>query len=130
MRRPRRRRARWALLAGLLVAAVVVALTVPLPSPIEVRDQVRVLGPWAPLVFVLVHTLVTTTPLPRTAFTLGAGLLFGPWLGLLLCLVASTASAAVGFAVARRLGGRAIRRLGPGACGCSSRGSPHAACSP
>ncbi len=112
--RPGWNRARWVLLAVLLLALVVVALTVPLPSPLQVRDEVHALGPWAPLAFLVVHALVTTTPLPRTAFTLGAGLMFGPWLGLLLCVVASTVSAALGFAVARRLGGRAIRRLGAG----------------
>lgn len=112
--RPAWNHVRWALLASLLVGLVVVALTVPLPSAVHVRDEVRALGPWAPVAFLLVHALVTTTPLPRTAFTLSAGLLFGPWLGLLLCLVASTVSAALGFAVARRLGGRAVRRLGAG----------------
>lgn len=105
---------RWLLLAGVLFALAVVALTVPVPTPVEVRDQVATLGTWAPLTFLLVHTLVTTTPVPRTAFSLSAGLLFGPWLGVALCLVASVVSAAAGFAISRRLGGRAARRLGPG----------------
>lgn len=105
-------RARWVLLAVALLAVVVLACTVPLPSPVELRDRVAALGAWAPLTFLVVHALVTTTPVPRTAFTLSAGLLFGPWTGLALCLVASTVSAAVAFAVVRRLGGRAVRRLG------------------
>lgn len=105
---------RWALVGVVLLAAVVVAVTVPLPSALEMRDRAQALGPWAPLAFLLVHTVVTTTPLPRTAFTLSAGLLFGPWLGLALCLLASTVSAALGFVLARRLGGRAVARLGPG----------------
>lgn len=106
-------RARWYLLAGLLLAAVVVAFLVPLPTPLELRDRVEGLGTWAPVAFVLVHALVTTTPLPRTVFSLSAGVMFGPWLGLALCVVASTVSAAAAFAIARRLGGRAIHRLGP-----------------
>lgn len=106
-------RARWLLLAGVLLVAVVVALVVPLPAPLTVRDRVEALGAWAPVTFLLVHALVTTTPLPRTVFSLSAGVLFGPWLGLALCLVASTASAAAAFAISRRLGGRAIDRLGP-----------------
>lgn len=107
-------RARWILLALVLLAAVVVALTVPLPTPLELRDRVVALGAWAPVTFLLVHTVVTTTPVPRTAFSLSAGLLFGPWLGMALCLVASVVSAAAGFAISRRLGGRAVERLGPG----------------
>lgn len=112
--RPSTGRTRWFLLAAGLLALAVLALTVPLPTPVELRDQVAALGDWAPLTFLLVHTLVTTTPVPRTAFSLGAGLLFGPWLGLALCLVASVVSAAVAFAISRRLGGRAVRRVGPG----------------
>ncbi|MEJ2859592.1 TVP38/TMEM64 family protein [Actinomycetospora flava] len=107
-------RGRWYLLAAVLLALVVVAVTVPLPTPLELRDRVAALGGWAPLAFLGVHVVVTTAPVPRTAFSLCAGLLFGPWLGLVLCLVASVASAAAGFAISRRLGGRAVRHLGPG----------------
>jgi uncharacterized membrane protein YdjX (TVP38/TMEM64 family) len=107
-------RARWVVLAVVLLAVVVLALLVPLPTALELRDRVRDLGAWAPVTFLLAHALVTTTPIPRTAFSLAAGLLFGPWLALALCLVASTASAAAGFGISRRLGGRALRRLGPG----------------
>lgn len=105
---------RWLVLAAVPVLAVVAALVVPLPSPLALRDSAAALGTWAPLGFLLLHAVVTTTPLPRTAFTLSAGLLFGPVLGVALCLVASTVSAAIGFALARRLGGRATRHLGPG----------------
>lgn len=112
--RPFSGRIRWVLLVVVLLAVIVLALTVPVPTPVELRDRVAALGPWAPLTFLVVHALVTTTPVPRTAFTLSAGLLFGPWVGLALCLVASTVSAAVAFAVVRRLGGRAVRSLGPG----------------
>jgi uncharacterized membrane protein YdjX (TVP38/TMEM64 family) len=97
-----------------VVLAAIVAVVVPLPSPLALRDAAAGLGAWAPLGFLLLHTVVTTTPLPRTAFTLSAGLLFGPVLGVALCLVASTVSAVIGFAIARRLGGRAVHRLGPG----------------
>jgi uncharacterized membrane protein YdjX (TVP38/TMEM64 family) len=107
-------RARWLVLAAVLVALVVLALTVPLPTPLELRDRVQALGPWAPITFLLVHALVTTTPLPRTVFTLSAGLLFGPWVGVTLCVAASTVSAAVAFAIVRRLGGRAVPRLTAG----------------
>ncbi|GAA4938263.1 putative membrane protein YdjX (TVP38/TMEM64 family) [Actinomycetospora succinea] len=106
--------ARWFVLAAVLLALVVLALTVPVPTPLELRDRVAALGAWAPMAFLLVHTVAATTPVPRTAFSLSAGLLFGPWTGLTLCLVASVVSAAAGFAISRRLGGRAVERLGPG----------------
>jgi uncharacterized membrane protein YdjX (TVP38/TMEM64 family) len=105
-------RAHWVALAVVLAALVALALTVPLPAPLEVRDRVHALGPWGAVAFLLVHALVTTTPLPRTVFSLSAGLLFGPWLGLALCVAASTFSAALAFAIVRRLGGRALHRVG------------------
>jgi uncharacterized membrane protein YdjX (TVP38/TMEM64 family) len=108
-----RNRTRGLVLLGLLVIAVVVALTVPLPSPTDIRDWVVRLGPTAPLVFFLAHAVITTTPVPRTVFTLAAGLLFGPVWGLGLAVGASMISAVLAFALARRLGGRAIARLGP-----------------
>ncbi|HEY2194319.1 MAG TPA: TVP38/TMEM64 family protein [Actinomycetospora sp.] len=108
-----RNRTRALLLLGALVVTLVVALTVPLPSPLELRDWAIRLGPTAPLVFFLAHAIVTTTPIPRTAFTLAAGLMFGPVWGLALAVGASMVSALLGFAIARRLGGRAIARLGP-----------------
>ncbi len=108
-----RNRTRGLLLLGLLVAALVLAFTVPLPSPLELRDWAVRLGPAAPLIFFLAHAVITTTPIPRTAFTLAAGLMFGPVWGLALAVGASMVSALLGFAIARRLGGRAIARLGP-----------------
>ncbi|NMO92778.1 TVP38/TMEM64 family protein [Actinomycetospora sp. TBRC 11914] len=108
-----RNRTRALLLLAVLAAALVVAFTVPLPSPLELRDWAVRLGPTAPLVFFLAHAIITTTPVPRTAFTLAAGLMFGPVWGLALAVGASLVSALLGFAIARRLGGRAIARLGP-----------------
>jgi uncharacterized membrane protein YdjX (TVP38/TMEM64 family) len=108
-----RNRTRGLLALGLLVVAVVVAVVVPLPSPAELREWVLAVGPTAPLIFFLVHAIITTTPIPRTAFTLAAGLMFGPFWGITLAVAASMVSALVGFWIARRLGGRAIARLGP-----------------
>ncbi len=108
-----RNRTRALLLLGVLVVALLVALTVPLPSPLELRDWALRLGPAAPLVFFLAHAMITTTPIPRTVFTLAAGLMFGPVWGFALAVGASVVSALLGFAIARRLGGRAIARLGP-----------------
>ena len=106
---------RPALLVAVLVVVVLVALVVPLPSPLEVRGWARAAGPLAPVLFLAAHSLATTTPfVPRTVFTLSAGLIFGPWWGLVLALVGSTVSAVLGFLVARRLGHRAVARLGPG----------------
>lgn len=86
------------------VALVGVVLLVPFPSAVQLRDWAASMGPWLPLAFFGVHTLVTVLPFPRTAFTLAAGLLFGPALGIALAVAASACSALVALLLVRAAG--------------------------
>ena len=61
-----------------IVILVAVALLVPLPTAVQLRDWATSVGPWFPLAFLAAHIVITVFPFPRTAFTLAAGLLFGP----------------------------------------------------
>jgi len=98
------------LIAGALLLAVVVAVAmVPLPTPLQMRAWAQSVGVAAPLLFLLGHALVTVAPVPRTVFTLAAGLLFGPLLGLGLSLVATVLSAVLAFGLVRRLAGGLLR---------------------
>ena len=92
-----------------ITVLVAVALLVPLPTAMQMRDWARSVGPWFPLAFLLVHTVVTVPPFPRTAFTLAAGLLFGPVLGVLIAVIASTASAVIALLLVRAAGWRLNR---------------------
>lgn len=85
----------WRLAAttAVVLLMVGVALLVPVPTAVQLRDWAQTLGPWFPLAFLAAHTAVTVFPFPRTAFTLAAGLLFGPWLGVVLAVAASALSA-------------------------------------
>ncbi|WP_375486174.1 TVP38/TMEM64 family protein [uncultured Mycobacterium sp.] len=106
---PRRRTILTALTIAVLVA---VALLVPLPTAVQLRDWAKSVGPWFPLAFLGAHIVVTVLPFPRTAFTLAAGLLFGPALGVVLAVVASTASAVIALVLVRVAGwqlGRLVR---------------------
>jgi len=90
---------------GAVMASVVaVALLVPLPTAVQMRDWATSMGPWFPLTFLAAHLVVTVLPFPRTAFTLAAGLLFGPVLGIALGVVASTASATIALLLVRAAG--------------------------
>lgn len=97
----RRRMAATGLVVAVLVA---VPLLVPLPTAVQMRDWAKSVGPWFPLAFLAAHTVVTVLPFPRTAFTLAAGLLFGPVLGVTLAVVASTASAIIALLLVRAAG--------------------------
>lgn len=97
-------RRRLVAIAAAIVILVAVAWWVPLPNALELRDWATSVGAWFPLVFLAAHIVMTTLPFPRTAFTLAAGLLFGPALGITIAVVASTVSALLAVLLIRALG--------------------------
>lgn len=97
-------RRRVALLATAILILVAIAVWVPLPTAVQLRDWATSVGPWFPLAFLAAHIVITVFPFPRTAFTLAAGLLFGPLLGVSLAVVASTISAVIALFLVRAAG--------------------------
>jgi len=97
-------RRRFLALLATIVILVAIALLVPLPTALQVRDWARSVGPWFPLAFLGAHIVVTVFPFPRTAFTLAAGLLFGPALGIGLAVTAATISAVIALLLVRAAG--------------------------
>ncbi|AHH18890.1 putative membrane protein [Nocardia nova SH22a] len=91
------------MLLVLAVALAAVALAAPHPAPQQIRDWADSVGPIFPLVFFLAHAIVTVAPFPRTVFTLSAGLLFGPALGISLAVAATTVSAVLALLLVRAL---------------------------
>ena len=87
-----------------ITALVALASWLPLPSPVQMRDWAQSVGPWFPPAFLVAHIVVTVVPIPRTAFTLAAGLLFGPVLGVVIAVVASAVSAVLAAALVRAAG--------------------------
>jgi uncharacterized membrane protein YdjX (TVP38/TMEM64 family) len=108
----RKRLAAATALVGLVVAAYLVARRLGLDgvSPAAVQDAVRGAGIWAPGLFVALQVLVTIAPVPRTLFTLAAGLLFGSGTGVVLAVVATTVAAVGAFALVRLTGGSLVER--------------------
>ena len=87
-----------------IVILIAVAVLVPLPTALQLRDWATSAGAWFPLAFLAAHIVVTVFPFPRTAFTLAAGLLFGPYLGIPLAVLASTVSAVIALLLVRAAG--------------------------
>ena len=90
-------RTRLLAMVGTGVILVAVVLLVPLPTAVQLRDWATSLGAWFPLAFLAAHVVVT-------AFTLAAGLLFGPYLGIPLAVVASALSAVLAVLLVRAAG--------------------------
>jgi uncharacterized membrane protein YdjX (TVP38/TMEM64 family) len=97
-------RRRFITIGATIVILVAVALLVPLPTAVQLRDWATSVGPWFPLAFLGAHVVVTIFPFPRTAFTLAAGLLFGPVLGVTLAVSAATVSAVIAVLLVRAAG--------------------------
>ncbi|MGE2719948.1 TVP38/TMEM64 family protein [Mycolicibacterium celeriflavum] len=97
-------RARLLASAAAIVILVAIALLVPVPTAVQLRDWATSVGPWFPLAFLAAHIVVTVFPFPRTAFTLAAGLLFGPVLGIPLAVTAATISAVIALLLVRAVG--------------------------
>lgn len=76
-----------------------------------VQETVASTGPWGPVVYVVLHVLLTLVPVSKNLLAGVAGALFGLAGGIALSWVASMVSALVGFLVARRLGREAVAQM-------------------
>ncbi|MFN4214580.1 TVP38/TMEM64 family protein [Exiguobacterium sp.] len=72
--------------------------------PSDVRDVVLSFGWWGPLVFILIYAVGPLIFLPTSVLSLGAGLAFGVWPGVLYIIVGATAAAVTGYVMARLFG--------------------------
>jgi uncharacterized membrane protein YdjX (TVP38/TMEM64 family) len=96
---------------GVLVVAVIVFVLFQTGTDLlDVRTAVQAAGLWAPLLFVLLQGMVTVTPVPRTVFTVAAGVLFGGIAGVALAVAGTSLAASVAFWLVKLLGGRFARK--------------------
>ena len=106
-----RRRLLW---LGAL-AVVILALLWGLRSVIDLtpsglRAVLAPLGAWGALVIVAGIAVILVLPVvPATVLQVGAGLVFGPWLGFGLTLLGDVIGALAGFVIARHWGQRVVR---------------------
>lgn len=89
---------------ALLVIVTVTDIDLPL-----LRAWSEQAGPWFPVLFFCLYVGVTQLPIPRTIFTLSAGVFFGIGLGIGVALAATTISAALSLTIVRRLLGDWMR---------------------
>lgn len=81
--------------------------------PDAISEWLDTLGPWAPVMFViLLATAVVVSPIPSVPLDIAAGLAFGLLWGTVYVLIGAELGAIVAFTIARRLGRpRLARRL-------------------
>jgi uncharacterized membrane protein YdjX (TVP38/TMEM64 family) len=76
----------------------------------DVRQTVQTAGIWAPLLFVLLQGMITVIPVPRTVFTVAAGVLWGGITGVVLAVAGTSLAAGVAYWLVRLLGARFVER--------------------
>ncbi len=104
--------ARTVLLVAIVAAIVVAAPFVDLQQHVEaIRGWLIAFGPWAPAVFVVGYAVATTCGVPGTPLTVLAAVLFGPWIGVLTMIAATTLAASSGFCVSRFVARDRVERL-------------------
>ncbi|MDZ4405346.1 TVP38/TMEM64 family protein [Prosthecobacter sp.] len=92
-----------------VLAFVVAVVLFDLGAWLEVAiARVETLGPWGPVVFIVVYVIATVLMLPGSALGLAAGALFGVVYGTGIVSIASTLGAALAFLVGRFLARDAI----------------------
>lgn len=105
-----RRVVRRALAAAALVALVLLgSYFIPLPSIGSVRAWGDDLGPAFPWLFFAAYAVVTIAPIPRSTFTVMSGIFFGPVVGFVGAMIASSIAAVAAFGLVRALGRDRVR---------------------
>lgn len=66
---------------------------------------------WAPIVYVLFYSFRSLIFFPASILTAISGLIFGPWLGILLAIIGENISANISFFVGRYFGSGLMKRL-------------------
>ena len=89
-------------------AIVGLAIYVYLSRESSVTEIVKILqsfirqsGGWGPLIYVITYSLRSLVFFPASILTITAGILFGPWLGILLTIIGENISANISFVVVR-----------------------------
>jgi uncharacterized membrane protein YdjX (TVP38/TMEM64 family) len=77
-------------------------------------DWIRSVGPWAPLVYMLVFLIAPALFIPGAPITIAGGALFGPVWGTIYSVVSATAGATLAFQISRHLVGEWAERKAGG----------------
>lgn len=100
---------RRSIVAATTIAVLAVIFFVDLPGVEQLRTWADGAGSWFIALFWLCYVILTLFPLPRTIWTVSAGVLFGPVTGLAISLTALTVSAVIALLVVRGLLGEWMR---------------------
>lgn len=95
------------------------AVSVFLSSDLSLKDVstriqliIKGFGFWGPFAYIFFYSFRSLVLFPASVLTIIAGLLFGPWLGMLLTVIGENISANISFVVGRYIGSNLLNKLG------------------
>jgi uncharacterized membrane protein YdjX (TVP38/TMEM64 family) len=95
-----------------LAAAVLLVRALPVDAAfLRLEGEARAMGGLGLVAYGVAYMLAALAFVPGSALTLGAGALFGPWRGLAVVSLASTASSALAFLIARHFARHRVESL-------------------
>lgn len=99
----------------LLIGTIIVVLILSRVFGIEelLRDidgWIHDLGPWGPVVFIIIYIIAVVVTFPASILTIAAGPLFGVFWGVIIVSIASTIGASLSFLIGRYFARDATRR--------------------
>ena len=101
----------YLLLLGLVIYGLYISPYNPHPHSAEdIRRWVKSFGMWAPLIYVSVYTIRPLLFFPTLLLNLSAGVLFGPWLGIIFLLMGGFGCANLCYFLGRFGGGNWLLR--------------------
>jgi len=102
---------KWVLYGAAGVALLLAVKYLPVQELLkEALSRIGRLGPWGPVIFVIVYVVATVLFIPGSVLTLGAGALFGVGLGSVCVSISATLGATAAFLVGRYLARDAVAR--------------------
>jgi uncharacterized membrane protein YdjX (TVP38/TMEM64 family) len=98
-------------LVAIVLAGLVLARILKIPSESQIRIQVRQLGVFAPWAFIGIYALATLIFIPKAILSIVAGATFGLSLGLIYVLTGAIFGAIIAFLSARFLARQSMGRV-------------------
>jgi len=91
----------WGTVIGLAVY-IYLSRELSLTGTVKILQSfIRQSGGWGPLIYVTAYAFRSLVFFPASILTITAGILFGPWLGILLTMIGENISANISFVVGR-----------------------------
>lgn len=90
------------LLLAVIVILLILARVLGLGEKLgALREWIRTLGAWGPLVFMIIYAAATVAAIPGSALTIAGGALFGSFWGVIVTLHAAVMGAGLAFLISR-----------------------------